>query len=70
MITQWITIGISLLVIGFNTAMFVVIKFNDMKHIQKKLDYLCDEFKLMDKKLDSNSERIAKIEGKCLANHR
>ena len=61
--------AVSLIVIGFNAAMFIVLKFNDMKHMEKKLDEIASNVKSIDAKQDSNAERIAKIEGKCTANH-
>ena len=59
-----------LIVLGFNVAMFIVIKFNDMHHLQLRFDELKKSIDNMDKKLDSNGERISKIEGKCAANHK
>ena len=53
-----------LFVLGFNVAMFVVIKFNDMHHLQLRFDDLIKKIDGIDKKLDIHSERIAKIEGK------
>jgi prefoldin subunit 5 len=58
-----------LIVLGFNVAMFVVIKFNDMHHLQLRFDELKKSIENMDKKLDLNAERISKIEGTCKANH-
>ncbi len=64
-----IGIGISLLIAGFNAAIFVVIKFNDMVHLDKNLQEIKDSLKELDKKLDNNAERISAIEGKCKATH-
>ena len=58
-----------LVVLGFNAALFLVIKFNDMHHLQLRFDELIKKIDGIDKKLDKDSERIAKIEGKCSANH-
>jgi prefoldin subunit 5 len=58
-----------LIILGFNVAMFVIIKFNDMHHLQLRFDELKKSIEKIDKKLDDNAERISKIEGKCLANH-
>lgn len=58
-----------LVVLGFNVAMFIVIKFNDMHHLQLRFDDLIKKIDGIDKKLDHTSERISKIEGKCSANH-
>jgi len=59
-----------LIVLGFNVAMFIIIKFNDMHHLQLRFDELAKTIKDMDKKLDLTSERIANIEGKCKATHK
>jgi hypothetical protein len=58
-----------LIVLGFNVAMFIVIKFNDMHHLQLRFDELVKKLDGIDKKLDSDSERIANMEGRCSANH-
>jgi len=54
---------------GANVAIFCVIKFNDLSHLQKSQEEIKNTLSNMDKKLDNNSERISKIEGKCAANH-
>lgn len=64
MIINILRIGIPLLILGFNVAMFIVIKFNDMHHIGETLQKLDKKFDKIDSKLDDNSERISKIEGK------
>ena len=58
-----------LVVLGFNVALFLVIKFNDMHHLQLRFDELMKKIDGMDRKLDHTSERIATMEGKCKANH-
>jgi hypothetical protein len=47
----------------------MIIKFNDLKHQEEALKRI--ELKLgeMDKKGDTNAEKIAAIEGKCKAMH-
>lgn len=56
-------------VTGANAAFFIVMKFNDLVHLEKKVNELISLIKDMDKKLDDKSERISKLEGKCKANH-
>ena len=68
-IKDGLTVVVPLIVIGFNVAMFLVIKFNDMKHMEDGVNDIKATLKKIDEKTDSNSERLAKIEGKCLANH-
>jgi len=58
-----------LFIAGANCAIFVIIKFNDLRHQEESLKRIESYLGEMDKKLDKTSERIAKIEGKCFANH-
>ncbi len=69
MILSLIKEYLPLLILGFNVAMFVVIKFNDMKHIEESLKKLIEKVEGLEKTLTSHSERIANIEGRCSANH-
>ena len=59
-----------LIVIGFNVAMFIIIKFNDMKHLELAIQRIEDCVKKITEESCKNGERIAKIEGKCAATHR
>ena len=65
-----IIVGISLLITGFNTAIFCVIKFNDLHHLAKAVEEIKESIKEIGKKLDNNAERVSNIEGTCKANHR
>jgi len=65
-----IPIGISLLIAGFNCAMFIVIKFNDMAHMAKAMDELKNLVNGLYSKIDKYGERISTIEGRCEANHK
>jgi hypothetical protein len=56
-----------LVFLGFNVAMFIVIKFNDMSHIAKGLTELKNEIKELANKVSVHSERIACLEGKYKA---
>jgi hypothetical protein len=58
-----------LFIAGANCAIFCVIKFNDLKHLETSVKELTDTLKETNNKLDGTAERIAKIEGKCTANH-
>jgi hypothetical protein len=58
-----------LIVIGFNVAMFVIIKFNDMKHLEASIKRIEDCVLKITEETCKNGERIATIEGKCTANH-
>lgn len=64
------SLAFTLIMAGFNAAMFLVIKFNDMKHLSqdmKELKILIDK---IDNKIDSQGQRISTIEGTCKANHK
>lgn len=60
----------ALFLAGVQAAMFIIIKFNDLKHQETTLTRIEKSLENMDKKLDGTVERIAKIEGTCLANHK
>ena len=64
-----IGIGISLLVTGFNAAIFCVVKFNDLQHLTKKVDELKVSIDCLTKKMFTSAEKIAEIDGRCKANH-
>ena len=59
----------SLILAGANAMIFCIVKFNDLKHQEESLKRIETCLGAMDAKLDKNSEKIAKIEGKCSANH-
>lgn len=59
----------SLFLAGANVTIFCIIKFNDLFHLEKKLNEVSKVIDNIDKKLDNTAERIAKVEGKCIANH-
>ena len=59
----------ALFLAGANVAIFCVVKFNDLSHLQKSQEEIKATLLSIDKKLDNTSERLSKQEGKCLANH-
>jgi hypothetical protein len=66
---RWIPSLIGLFIAGFNAAIFMIIKFNDLKHLETSVKELTKTLTETNEKLGCTAERIAKIEGKCLANH-
>lgn len=64
-----IPVAVSLFIAGGNCAIFLIIKFNDLVHLEKKLDKFSTQLDKIDEKLDISTDRISKIEGKCTANH-
>ena len=61
--------GVTLLLAGFNAAIFVIIKFNDLKHLENSVKELVATLKETNKTLMNNGERLATLEGRCKANH-
>jgi len=59
----------ALFLAGANVAVFCIVKFNDLAHLQKAQEDIKEVLSNIDKKLDMKSERLAKLEGKCKANH-
>lgn len=59
----------ALFLAGANVAIFCVVKFNDLHHLQLAQAEIKSTLDRIDKKLDNTAERISKIEGKCTANH-
>jgi len=57
------------LVLIVSVSGFVKIMKNDLFHLEKDTKEIKNTLSLIDKKLDNTTERLAKIEGKCLANH-
>jgi hypothetical protein len=57
------------LVLIVSVSGFVKIMRNDLFHLEKDTKEIKNLLSTVDKKLDDTSERLAKIEGKCLANH-
>lgn len=60
---------IPLIVMGFNVAIFVVIKFNDMKHFEEAMKRMESKLDKLDEDICDTGERVAALEGKCKANH-
>jgi len=58
-----------LFIAGANCAIFVIIKFNDMKHISDDIKEIKNSISCIDKKLYTNAEKLGEIEGRCSSNH-
>jgi hypothetical protein len=61
---SYISIAISLLVVGFNAAMFVVIKFNDLKHLTKDVEEIKTDVKSLLEYQHSIDKRVVRLETK------
>lgn len=66
---RWIPSILGLFIAGFNTAIFIIVKFNDLKHLESSVRELVETLKETNKTLYTNGERLAKLEGRCLSNH-
>lgn len=58
-----------LFIAGANCAIFVVIKFNDMRHIGDDIAEIKESIKCIEKKQYDNASEIGAIKGTCKANH-
>jgi len=56
--------AISLIILIINLAMFIAIKFNDLKHLEIAVKELRQTNKETGEKVDKLSNRISRIEGK------
>jgi len=61
--------ALNVLVLIVSISGFIKIMKNDLVHLEKNVTALTELLKEVNKKLDKNSERIAKIEDRCAANH-
>ena len=57
----------SLLIAGANLATFMIIKFNDMKHLEEGSKRIENTLTTLTSKFEDVAERIAKVEGTCAA---
>jgi hypothetical protein len=57
---NWITIGL-IIITGYGT---LKVYFNDLKHIKKDMNDMRENTKKIWDKLESNAERISRIEGR------
>jgi hypothetical protein len=62
-------LGLTVLVLGFNSALFICIKFNDMVHLSKDIIEIKDGVKEIQHTLETHSERIIKMETQCHERH-
>ena len=60
---------LNILVLLVSISGFIKITRNDLVHLEKDVKEIKNTLSNIDKKLDNTTERIAKIEGKCTANH-
>ena len=61
-ISTYLSIAISLIVIGFNCAMFIVIKFNDMKHLAKDVSEIKNDVKSLLENQHNLDRRVVRLE--------
>jgi hypothetical protein len=65
-----ISLLVSLLIMGFNTAMFIVIKFNDMKHLGHDVKEIKDDVKTLVLNSQKQEVRLATQEEHCKVMHK
>jgi len=66
---NYISLGITLLVMGFNVALFIVLKFNDLKHLSKDVSEIKEDVKTLVKKDEELGLKVAKMEVRCQERH-
>jgi len=54
----------SIIIVLINVGFFMVIKFNDLRHLKIKVDELSNKFDKLDERTDEQGERISHLEGK------
>jgi len=69
---EWIpmaSLGFNVLILIVSIGGFLKVLKNDLVHVQKTLDEIKDAINEMRGEICTNGERLAKMEGKCKANH-
>jgi len=61
---------IAVFLAGGNVAVLIILKCNDLVHLEQRVTEILNKINEMDKKSDKTAERISKIEGRCQANHK
>jgi hypothetical protein len=61
---SYIGIGLSLVTTIFNGVIFILIKMNDLRHLELSVKELKGFILKLDDRIDKFGERIARIEGK------
>jgi chaperonin cofactor prefoldin len=63
---NWQMIGTLVTLLGFvgNIVLFVIIKFNDLKHLTLAVEKLVSKIEIMDKSMTRVRERLSRLEGK------
>ena len=69
-ITSIISIGITLVVMGFNCAMFIVLKFNDLKHVGQDVTEIKENVKTLVENSQKMEVRLATQEEHCKTMHK
>jgi hypothetical protein len=69
-ITSMISIGITLVVMGFNCAMFIVLKFNDLKHVGQDVTEIKENVKTLVENSQKMEVRMATQEEHCKVMHK
>jgi len=67
--TQYAGIALTLFVLGFNAAFFIIIKFNDLVHLGKDMLEIKTDIKTILNKQEDLNLRITKQETKCTERH-
>ena len=68
--TSFVSLGITILVMGFNMALFVVLKFNDLAHLTKDVGEIKTDVKTLVQNAQKIEVRMATQEERCKILHK
>ena len=68
--TNYVSLGITLLVMGFNMALFVVLKFNDLRHLTIDVGEIKTDVKTLVQNAQKIEVRMAMQEEHCKVMHK
>ena len=68
--TSYVSLGITILVMGFNMALFVVLKFNDLAHLTADVGEIKTDVKTLVTNAQKIEVRMAEQETKCRVMHK
>ena len=68
--TSYISLGITLLVMGFNMALFVVLKFNDLAHLTKDVGEIKGDVKTLVNNAQKMEIELATQKEHCRVMHK
>ena len=68
--TNYVSLGITLLVMGFNMALFIVLKFNDLKHLITDVGEIKTDVKTLVQNAQKMEVEVATQKEHCRTMHK